>query len=309
VIEERGTSGSARGRWTFVAGDLARDGWETIVDASIKGWRWTGLRVANLGPGDKRTLPASPTERLVVPLAGSFSVSYRERGKPLATRDLEGRESVFKGPSDVLYLGAFCEAEIGGSGRVAVAEAPTPEALPAIYVPRESIKIELRGSGRNSRQVHNFGTPANLAASRFMVVEVITPAMNWSSFPPHKHDRDLPGVETALEEIYYFETATSRGLEPRPGADPIGFMRAYSSKDRELDYMVPVRTGDVCLCPYAYHGPSIASPGCDLYFLNVMAGPSGRRDWLVCEDPAHAWVRDTFQADDFDPRLPYMRGR
>ena len=295
-----------RDRWMFSPGDLAREGWETVVDGSIEGWAHTGLRVGWLAPGDAQRLPSSAVERVVVPLAGSFSVTYAEEGGPTLSQALDGRASVFSGPSDVLYLGAFCDATLMGSGRVAVAEAPTREVLPAVYVPREAVRIELRGGGRSSRQVHNFGTPANLRASAFMVVEVITPAMNWSSFPPHKHDVDLPGRETALEEIYYFETAVTKGAEPREDADPVGFVRAYPSETGPIDFVEAVRTGDVALLPYGFHGPTVASPGYDLYFLNVMAGPAHRREWLVTEDPAHVWIRDSFADEPIDPRLPYV---
>ena len=48
--------------------------------------------------------------------------------------------------------------------------------------------------------------PGTFPADRLIACEVITPAGNWSSYPPHKHDQDRPG-ETVLEEIYYFEIA------------------------------------------------------------------------------------------------------
>ena len=38
----------------------------------------------------------------------------------------------------------------------------------------------------------------------------------------------------------------------------------------------------------------MAAPGYDLYYLNVMAGPGAERAWLICDDPAHAWVRGTY---------------
>ena len=38
----------------------------------------------------------------------------------------------------------------------------------------------------------------------------------------------------------------------------------------------------------------MAAPGYDLYYLNVMAGPGAERAWLICDDPAHGWVRDTW---------------
>jgi 5-deoxy-glucuronate isomerase len=78
----------------------------------------------------------------------------------------------------------------------------------------------------------------------------------------------------------------------------------YSSgPGRDIDVCAEVTTGDVVLIPYGYHGPSMAAPGYDLYYLNVMAGP-GERVWRFCDDPAHAWIRATWQDQDLDPRLP-----
>ena len=61
------------------------------------------------------------------------------------------------------------------------------------------------------------------------------------------------------------------------------------------------------LIPHGWHGPSMAAPGYDLYYLNVMAGPGAERAWLICDDPAHAWVRDTWHDQAVDPRLPFRR--
>ena len=36
------------------------------------------------------------------------------------------------------------------------------------------------------------------------MVEVLTPAGNWSSWPPHKHDTDDMPNEAILEEIYHY---------------------------------------------------------------------------------------------------------
>jgi hypothetical protein len=65
-----------------------------------------------------------------------------------------------------------------------------------------------------------------------------------------------------------------------------------------------VRAGDVVLIPYGYHGPSMAAPGYDMYYLNVMAGPGEERVWRFCDDPAHAWVRGSWAEQAVDPRLP-----
>jgi len=166
--------------------------------------------------------------------------------------------------------------------------------------------VELRGAGNCSRQVHNFGTPAALEADRFIVCEVITPAGNWSSYPPHKHDVEQDG-ETALEEIYYFETQVAAGSPAPDDADAIGYQRVYASDERPIDVQAEVRTGDTILVPYGWHGPAMAAPGYDLYYLNVMAGPGPVREWLISDDPHHGWVRQTWDAAAIDPRLPFTR--
>lgn len=283
--------------WIFPRGALACDGWETVV-GDRPGWSHTGLRVVRLD--GEIVLPATAVERMVVPLAGSCTVTAD--GTPWRLR---GRDSVFDGPTDVLYLGTGTGATLSGTGRIAVAEAPATEVLPAALLAAEDVPIEIRGAGRSTRQVHNFGTPGALAAQKLIVCEVVTPAENWSSYPPHKHDESTD-AESRLEEVYYFEAAVSRGLRAPEAADPVGFFAAHSSPTGPIDIGATVRTGDVALVPHGYHGPAAALPGYDLYYLNVMAGPDPERAWRITDDPAHAWVRDTWAGQQPDPRLPYV---
>ena len=48
------------------------------------------------------------------------------------------------------------------------------------------------------------------------------------------------------------------------------------------------------LIPDGWHGPSMAPPGHDMYYLNVMAGPGEQRAWLISDHPDHAWIRGTW---------------
>jgi len=294
--------------WFNPAGSRPEAGWTDVVDGRVEGWAHTGLRTGALSDGGELRLPADAVERIVVPLAGSFHVAY-EGVAGTGDQVLEGRGSVFDGPTDVLYLGSGTEARITGSGRLAVAEAPTDTVQPTTYVRRQDVPVELRGAGQASRQVHNFGTPAALDAVKFIVCEVITPAGNWSSYPPHKHDTNVPGEESNLEEIYYYEAAVSRGLEgiAPETADPFALHRTYASDDRPIDEFREVRTGDIALVPHGWHGPAVAAPGYDLYYLNVMAGPDPERVWNITDDPAHGWVRQVWESEQLDPRLPYER--
>ena len=246
-----------------------------------------GLQVIELEPGEGCGMSTGEDEVIVLPLGGRCDVRAGDERFALA-----GRAGVFEAVSDFAYVPCDAELEIesASGGRFALASARATRQRPARHVAAADVPIELRGAGRASRQVNNFGAPETLDADRLIAVEVLTPAGNWSSYPPHKHDEEIPGVETALEEIYYFEVA-------RGG---FGYQRAYGGG---IDICREVRTGDAVLLPRGYHGPSMAAPGYDLYYLNVMAGP-GERAWRFTDDPAHAWIRNTWADQEIDPRLP-----
>ena len=296
-------SASTGSTWLHRRGELAAEGWESIVDERMPGWEHTGIRVADLADGDSLDLPGGSVEQLIVPLAGSFAVTHgSEEGT--TTTVLAGRSSVFSGPTDVLYLPPRTTATIAGAGRFAVATSPSEAGAPVQHIAAAVVPVELRGGGAASREVHNFGTPGVLDAARLIVCEVITPSSNWSSYPPHKHDEHVPGAETRLEEIYYFESAPARGTDAVPAARPFGLFSAYSSPAGEIEIDARVSSGDIALIPYGYHGPAGAAPGYDLYYLNVMAGPDPERAWLISDDPAHAWTRASWPLEGIDPRLP-----
>ncbi|MBI5160331.1 MAG: 5-deoxy-glucuronate isomerase [Micrococcales bacterium] len=292
-------------RWFHRRATLAGEGWESVVDERTPGWQHTGLRIAELSPTDSLVLAPAGIERIVIPLSGSFTVTLDDQAGATTTR-LNGRASVFAGPTDALYLSSATTGALAGEGRVAVASSPTDVVKPSRYLRAEDTPVELRGRGVSSRQVHDLGSPQTLDAARLLVCEVITPAGNWSSYPPHKHDEHRAGRESRLEEIYYFESAPARGAEHGDSdTAAFGLFSAYSSPAGEIEIDAVVRTGDIALVPHGYHGPAAAAPGYDLYYLNVMAGPDPERVWLISDDPAHAWVRSSWNGHELDGRLPY----
>jgi 5-deoxy-glucuronate isomerase len=273
------------------AGTAAADGAALAISPETAGWRYSGLRVLELAGGGRHAVDTGDDELIVLPLSGACTV--RIDGE---TFELAGREDVFRGVTDFAYAprDAALEIESAGGGRFALPSARAGERLAARYVPAEAVPVELRGAGQASRQVNNFCSPEAFAADRLIAVEVLTPGGNWSSYPPHKHDEEVPGVETPLEEIYYYEVADGG----------FGFQRVYGSgPGREIDVCAEVHGGDAIVMPHGYHGPSMAAPGYDLYYLNVMAGP-GERAWRFTDDPAHAWIRDSWAGQELDPRLP-----
>ena len=298
-------------QWVLPLGTAGRDGFDVVVDDELPGWAHTGLRVVTLAQGRRVQVPAGPWEHVVVPLSGSADVDATLVDGSTSSASLTGRSSVFAGPTDVVFAPAGCALTVTGTGpasRIAVCAAVVGGAPQAQFehLPAAAVPVELRGAGTASREVRNFGIPGVLAADAIIACEVITPAGNWSSYPPHKHDEERAGAETELEEIYYFECqveAAHRGADTPVDADPLAYQRVYGAPDRPIDVLAEVRTGDVVLVPHGWHGPAMAPPGYDLYYLNVMAGPGPVRAWLICDDPAHAWVRDSWAGQDVDPRL------
>jgi 5-deoxy-glucuronate isomerase len=272
------------------AGTAPDNSWSLHVTPERAGWQFSGLRVLELAAGGGSTIDTRDDEMIVLPLAGSCQVSCDDR-----RFDLLGRDSVFASVTDFCYAPRDCRVELFSErgGRFAFPSARASRPLPARYGRAADVAIELRGAGTASRQVNNFCSPDGFEADKLIAVEVLTPGGNWSSYPPHKHDEQRED-ESALEEIYYFEVS---------GGGP-AYQRVYGSgPGREIDLCAEVRTGDTVLIPHGYHGPSMAAPGYDLYYLNVMAGP-GERVWRFRDDPAHAWIRNSWDGMAVDSRLP-----
>jgi 5-deoxy-glucuronate isomerase len=277
------------------------------VTPESAGWTESSLKVVELTSLEELSLGTGDTEVMILPLAGGGTIEADND-----SFELSPRASVFDGPADMVYIGAGQTYTLHGLGRFAICGARAKRQLPNRRVAAADVPVELRGTGNCSRQVHNFGTAGVFEADSLIACEVITPGGNWSSYPAHKHDENTP-VESALEEIYYFEIDSGRGPDVAPGGAPrgsrgFGYHRVYGTPERPIEVLEEVRSGDVVLVPHGYHGPSVAAPGYHMYYLNVMAGPEEERAWKIVDDPEHAWLRGTWEHQDVDPRLP-LRSR
>ncbi len=267
------------------------------VTPESAGWTESSLQVVQLDSPAELALNTGDTEVMILPLSGSGTVLCDG-----VEFELSPRASVFDGPADMVYLGVNNAYALRGQGRIAICGARAKRALPNRRVAAADVAVELRGTGNCSRQVHNFGTAGVFEADSLIACEVITPGGNWSSYPAHKHDENSP-VESQLEEIYYFE------IDSGPGdSRGFGYHRVYGTPERPIEVLEEVRSGDVVLVPHGYHGPSVAAPGYHMYYLNVMAGPGDERAWKIVDDPEHAWLRESWEGQDVDPRLP-LRSR
>jgi 5-deoxy-glucuronate isomerase len=251
------------------------DGRVIDVTPESAGWRYVGFQLRHLAKGKTAAFSYPDREACVVILAGKADVEAG--GESFA--GVGGRASVFEDAAPgAVYVPAGVSVTIAAAtdAEVAICTAPGSGAGSPRLITADRMSRETRGTGTNQRFVRNI-LPETEAAESLLVVEAVTPAGHWSSYPPHKHDSDVPTRETALEETYYHRISPPQGF---------AFQRVYTD-DRSLDETVCVEDGDVVLVPRGYH-PVGAPHGYDLYYLNVMAGP--KRQWIFHNDPAHEWI-------------------
>lgn len=254
-----------------------RDGRIHAVTPQSAGWDYVGFEVYRLNDRQELSRDARDREICIVLLSGKVAV--RAAGKEFG--EIGGRASPFEPDPWSFYVpaGASWSVTARGSCELAVCSAPGRSGLaPRVIAPKD-VACLTRGQGSNTRHVRNI-LPETEAAESLLVVEVITPSGNWSSYPPHKHDRDRLPYESLLEETYYHRLSPPQGF---------ALQRVYTD-DRSLDETIAAEDGDVVLVPEGYH-PVAAPHGYDLYYLNVMAGP--KRIWKFVDDPAHAWIVKT----------------
>lgn len=251
------------------------DGYVLDVPARRAGWEYVGFHVLRLTGEQSVSRPTGDREVCLVVLGGKCRV----RTETAEWDDVGERASVFDGGPHSVYVppGDTYTIEVEeGPLEVGVCAAPASKGAEPRVIRPEDIDVEIRGVGHRQREIRPI-LMEDREAERLFAVEVITPEGNWSSYPPHKHDRDDLPHESYLEETYYHRIDPPKGF---------GLQRVYND-DRSLDETFTLEDGDVVLVPEGYHTVS-APPGYEIYYLNAMAGPVRR--WAIHNDPDHEWL-------------------
>jgi 5-deoxy-glucuronate isomerase len=259
--------------------------WVRITPADA-GWRYLTFGVERLRGAEERETGGD--EVAIVLLAGALRIDMEDEHF-----DLGPRAGVFESLPWTVYLPRDTGYRVEGEAELAVASAPVERRLQPVLQRPAEVEVEIRGAGNATRQINNMIQPG-FPAERLLVVEVLTPAGSWSSYPPHKHDEDRPPHEVVLEEVYYYRA---------PSPEAFAVQRLYSP-ERGLDLTETVRDGDLLLVPHGYH-PFAAAPGYDFYYLNALAGD--HHSMAASDDPDLAWVRSSWADMERDPRVPLVR--
>ncbi|HLI33858.1 MAG TPA: 5-deoxy-glucuronate isomerase [Terriglobia bacterium] len=238
-----------------------------------------------LAKGEQYSASTGDREWALDIFSGTASVTVEgPDGAKKEFRQAGQRENVFAGPPAMIYMPPSSKYTITGLSEAfdaglfsAASKAKTPATLV------EGSDVVLNDAGRDNwrRKVYT-AIGNNVKADRLIAGETVNPPGNWSSYPPHKHDRSNPPNEAVMEEIYFFRLRPSQGY---------GFIWTYTAPDDPEGFstVFVVEDGDTVLLPKGYH-PVVAAPGYELHYTWVLAGEE-RRYGAWSDDPRHAWVK------------------
>ena len=276
------------------ANDTGRDGAFAALDAKRAGWDTMNFAAVRLGEGKTFEVAIDAFEYVAVVLSGRCNIRTNKGDYEAVGR----RGSVFSGLPYAVYLPPHTEFAIESLSEdfeFASCWAPSErDTQPSLIRPRD-IEVQLLGGGNCSRQMCRIIGGA-FPADRLLVYELYTPGGNWSSYPPHKHDRhrtDERGkvLEAQLNRFSFFKFDRPTGY---------AYQRVYAA-DRRWDARMLARQHDIILMPEGYY-TLVSAPGTVTYTLNFLAGST--RELAYSDDPDFSWVRDVLPG--MDPRLPLV---
>lgn len=263
-----------------------RGGYAQVVKAGVAGLKYLRFSILTLNKGENYKALSEDTETGLVILSGRCDLELADT----VWTDLGEREDVFSGRATAMYIPPKVKYEMRAKENLEVAicesSADGVGCQPKLIRPRD---VQTRSAGTDNwqREIHDIIVD-NVPAQRLLVGETFNPPGSWSSYPPHKHDQDIPGRESKLEEIYFYK------IQPENG---FGIQRIYDRRDIDKLYLLRNDTGAVFTS--GYH-PLVVAPGYRLYYLWMLAG--NNRAIQVSIDPKYQWVLEA--VPDKEKRRP-----
>jgi 5-deoxy-glucuronate isomerase len=232
-----------------------------------------------LPAGERHEGETGDREVLVVLLGGRCAVTVNDR----SFEEVGRRPSPFAGKPHAVYLPRRSRYAISALTALDAGLCSAPSDLdtaPYVVSPDE-VTINNIGAANFRRELRNILTASDQPgrpARRLIVGETFVPSGNWSTYPPHRHERDDLPREAFHEELYYFRINPPEGF---------GIARHYSP-EQGYDDNHTVRDSTILMAPHGYH-TTCSAPGYTNYFLWMLAGE--HRTQAVSFDPDLAWVQ------------------
>ena len=194
------------------------------------------------------------------------------------------RTGIFEGKPDSVYVPLSAETTmtcLTAEAEVFIAGGKYEEKLSPFRVTPDEVETVQYGSDdtKTHRKIlHILGQNAEGKVGRLLVNELFTVgAGGWSGFPPHRHDEDIEGMETAHEEVYQYRFNPSHGF---------GAQFLYEKED-DFGPIFHIKNGSTIIVDKGYH-PVVAAPGYEMYYFTILVGES-RRSLLQYFQPDHEY--------------------
>ena len=180
------------------------------VTPESAGWTYVGFDMHHMRPGEILAAETGSREVCLVWISGKGTATAA--GQDFGV--IGERMSPFEGAPHALYIPADSNWSVTAETdlELAVCSAPGGGDFKAKAIPPGTHPKVSRGKGSNVRHVYNIMPENDDSAHSLLVVEVITPSGNTSSYPSHKHDQDDLPNESFLEETYYHRIHPPQGF-------------------------------------------------------------------------------------------------
>lgn len=253
-----------------------KNGLTNLVTMAKKHTKNIDFSVLKLKKKQKYKNVSKTHERVLIILGGKCNVvvdgkSYKNIGK---------RKNVFEGKAYSVYVPSgskFTVEAVSEQFEAAVCAAKSNAKGSPMLITPDMVRRRIVGKDNWKRDVYDI-VYEKTAGDKILVGETMTPSGNWSSVPPHRHEKEDKSVESKHEETYYFK------IDPVQG---FGFQWIYSD-DFGLNEVYVIKDDDLVVIPRGYH-PVAAAPGYRVYYLWILAG--NNRRLIPKDDPKHGWLR------------------
>jgi 5-deoxy-glucuronate isomerase len=226
----------------------------------------TYFNLIRLPKGGEYRTNVEGCETFWVVLSGTVDLEVNDK----RFRDVGLRPDIWSGVADSVYVpvGAPVWVRAGAEGtEIAVAGGVCDRMYAPFRVAPDEVELVDVGSPETHsrrRIFHLLGQNGLGRAGNLLVSELYADSGCWSGYPPHKHDEDREGIETAHEEVYHFRFRPESGFGAQLCFQPDGSAQCFMTRHK-----------DTFLLDRGYH-PTVTSPGHDEYIFTILVGKSWR---------------------------------
>jgi len=267
----------------YIARSERSTGYRRIAGPETSPLRFLEFGLATVDRGEPLHWHSGTTEAVVYLIGGHCAWTISGASGELAGV-LDSRKEIFDGPPSAIFMPAGSRLQLesgGGTAKLAFFSTPPQEERSPQAVGPQEVTVRTVGAESWTRRV--VSVIDERIASRLLIGETINVPGDWSSYPPHKHDAELPGREVPMEEIYHYVIRPSGGfglqLVYTDPTDPSPFHEIHRVSD-----------GDTVVIPRGYH-PVVAAAGYQLAYLWAISGQRVQYGaWST--EPGHRWLTE-----------------